>query len=160
WIGGQSMGWPRKHGTRYRSFMRRRHTLPPWPATGDCDRRSRLVRLVGAAVLASPACRVLPMNDPIPWSFPLPGRPFGITVKVHLLFPIVAVGLIVRTAFQQGAVPGVWQDATWVMIVLLLSVLLHEFGHCAGARLVYGDAAEILIWPLGGLASIDVPTAW
>ena len=33
------------------------------------------------------------MNDPIPWSIPLPGRPFGITVKVHLLFPIVAVGL-------------------------------------------------------------------
>lgn len=100
------------------------------------------------------------MNDPIPWSFPLPGRPFGITVKIHLLFPIVAVGLIGRTAFQQGAVPGVWQDATWVMIVLFLSVLLHEFGHCAGARLMDGDAEEILIWPLGGLAYCDVPHNW
>jgi Zn-dependent protease len=41
--------------------------------------------------------------------------------------------------------------------LLLVSVLLHEFGHCFGARWVNGDATEILIWPLGGLASVDVP---
>jgi Zn-dependent protease len=43
------------------------------------------------------------------------------------------------------------------MILLFISVLLHEFGHCFGARLVAGDANEILIWPLGGLAYVDVP---
>ena len=36
-------------------------------------------------------------------------------------------------------------------------VLLHEFGHCAGARAVDGDAHQILMWPLGGLAAIEVP---
>jgi Zn-dependent protease len=36
-------------------------------------------------------------------------------------------------------------------------VLLHEFGHCAGARWVDGDAHEVLLWPLGGLAAVEVP---
>ena len=36
-------------------------------------------------------------------------------------------------------------------------ILLHEFGHCFGARYVDGDAKEVLIWPLGGLAFVDVP---
>src|SRR5262249_4862993 len=37
------------------------------------------------------------------------------------------------------------------------SVLLHEFSHCFGARWVGGDASEVLLWPLGGLASVEVP---
>ncbi len=37
--------------------------------------------------------------------------------------------------------------------LLFVSVLLHEFGHCFAARWVDGDATEIMIWPLGGLAS-------
>jgi hypothetical protein len=38
-----------------------------------------------------------------------------------------------------------------------VAVLLHEFGHCFGARLVEGDAQEVVIWPLGGLANVEVP---
>jgi hypothetical protein len=34
---------------------------------------------------------------------------------------------------------------------------LHEFGHCFGARLVDGDAREVMLWPLGGLARCEVP---
>ena len=44
-----------------------------------------------------------------------------------------------------------------VLALLFLSVLLHEFGHCFGARSVNGDASEVLLWPLGGLANVDVP---
>jgi Zn-dependent protease len=40
---------------------------------------------------------------------------------------------------------------------LFVSVLLHEFGHCLAARRVDGDANEVLLWPLGGLARVDVP---
>jgi Zn-dependent protease len=36
-------------------------------------------------------------------------------------------------------------------------VLLHEFGHCFAARAVEGEADEVLLWPLGGLARCDVP---
>jgi Zn-dependent protease len=82
---------------------------------------------------------------------------FGITVRMHILFLLVGVGLILRSAFDKDAPPGVWVPVTAVMGLLILSVLLHEFGHCFGARLVDGDAHEVLLWPLGGLASVEMP---
>ncbi len=98
------------------------------------------------------------MRDPFAWSIPL-GRMFGITVRVHVLFPIVALGLILRFALQEPKLyyPGTWIDATLILALLFLSVLLHEFGHCFGARAVNGDAQEVLLWPLGGLAQLEVP---
>lgn len=99
------------------------------------------------------------MRDPLFWSIPL-GRVFGITVRVHLLFPIVALGLILRVAYQKPPheyYAGTWIDVTLMTGLLFVSVLLHEFGHCFGARWVNGEASEVLIWPLGGLASVDVP---
>src|SRR5208283_4071767 len=96
------------------------------------------------------------MRDPLTWSLPL-GRIFGITVRLHILFPLVALGLILRVAFKEGLPAGTWIDMSMIVGLLLVSVLLHEFGHCLGARLVDGDAHEILLWPLGGLASLDVP---
>lgn len=99
------------------------------------------------------------MRDPISWSFPL-GRLFGVTVRVHILFPLFALAMIMRVGFgreAEQAPPGLWIDTAVVMLLLFFSVLLHEFGHCFGARMVEGDAHEILMWPLGGLASIEVP---
>jgi Zn-dependent protease len=115
------------------------------------------------------------MRDPLSWSLSL-GRLFGINIRVHFLFPIVAVALILRAAYQDGPVverpqgqgqaieriqmdqpAGAWIDATLIMGFLFLSVLLHEFGHCFGARAVGGDATDVLLWPLGGLAYVDVP---
>ena len=96
------------------------------------------------------------MRDPFSWSFPL-GRLFGITVRVHILFPVVALGLVLRAATLKDAPPGTWIDASVVVGLLFGSVLLHEFGHCFGARQVDGDAHEVLLWPLGGLAGVEVP---
>jgi Zn-dependent protease len=98
------------------------------------------------------------MRDPSYWSIPL-GRLFGISIRVHLLFPLVVLGLILRVAYQvKDPFPqGAWIDVTVFCGLLFGSVLLHEFGHCFGARAVNGDASEILLWPLGGLASVDVP---
>jgi Zn-dependent protease len=96
------------------------------------------------------------MRDPLSWSLPL-GRLFGITIRLHVLFPFVAIALILRVAFMKEAPQGIWTQAALMMGLLFVAVLLHEFGHCFGARLVDGDANEILLWPLGGLASVDVP---
>ncbi len=96
------------------------------------------------------------MRDPFTWSLPL-GHLFGIAIRVHILLPLVMVGLIGRVALDDKVIPGTWQDAAMLMGLLFVSVLLHEFGHCYFARRVDGDASEVLLWPLGGLARVDVP---
>jgi Zn-dependent protease len=96
------------------------------------------------------------MRDPFYWSFPL-GRLFGINIRVHWLFPLIALGLLLRVAWEKNAIPGAWIDVTMVLTLLFGSVLVHEFGHCFGARHVNGDASEVLLWPLGGLAQVDIP---
>jgi Zn-dependent protease len=99
------------------------------------------------------------MHDPFAWSVPL-GRLFGITIRVHWLFPFVALGFILHAAFSRAGGPppeGKWIDAAIFMLILFFVVLFHEFGHCFAARSVHGDAQEVLLWPLGGLASVEIP---
>jgi Zn-dependent protease len=96
------------------------------------------------------------MRDPMSWSIPLP-RLFGIPFRMHILFPLISVGLILRVASDKLQPPGIWLEALWIQLILLVSVILHELGHCFGARWVDGDANEVLVWPLGGLAFVDVP---
>jgi Zn-dependent protease len=95
------------------------------------------------------------MRDPMSWALPV-FRAFGIQVKVHLFFFVFVIGMTLR---QIGVLPHVsWVDIVLLTVVVLFgTVLLHEFGHCFGARHVGGDAKEVLIWPLGGLAYVDVP---
>ncbi|HWY88552.1 MAG TPA: site-2 protease family protein [Gemmataceae bacterium] len=95
------------------------------------------------------------MRDPFSWSFPI-GRLFGISVRVHFLFPLVCLGLILRTT-TKDFYPGTWIDMSMVLGLLFVTVTLHEFGHCFATRRVGGEASEILLWPLGGLAACDVP---
>jgi Zn-dependent protease len=101
------------------------------------------------------------MRDPLTWSLPL-ARLFGIQVRVHILFPLVALGLILRAhhaekSLPPGVPPGAWQAVAGVIGLLFVSVLLHELGHCFAARRVGGEAQEVLLWPLGGLAPVELP---
>jgi Zn-dependent protease len=124
---------------------------------GDCVRIPGMIRFPSRVFHGFPLDRrALDMRDPFTWSFPI-GRLFGIAIKIHVLFPVVALGLILRAASVKDVLPGTWVDALAIVGLLFLSVLLHEFGHCFGARLMDGDAREVLIWPLGGLASVEVP---
>lgn len=73
----------------------------------------------------------------------------GIAVRVHILYVIwLALRLL------DGG--DVKLNLIWVSMFFVI-VLLHEFGHCFGARAVGGDARNILMWPLGGLAFADAP---
>ncbi len=79
---------------------------------------------------------------------------FGIRVRIHasLIIIIVLTLLFAETSGGLGA-----KSAATSMAILFISVLLHEFGHCFGARAVGGSADDILMWPLGGLAMTSPP---
>jgi Zn-dependent protease len=94
------------------------------------------------------------MRDPLSWSIPL-FRAFGILVKLHILYIVITLGMIGRIYYLA---PDQLGDYILIWVVLLFCiVLLHEFGHCFAARYVDGEAEEILMWPLGGLAFCSVP---
>ncbi len=54
----------------------------------------------------------------------------------------------------RGTVLGLWALGTGLVF---LHIFLHELGHCFAARAVGGDATDILLWPLGGLAFCSAP---
>lgn len=102
------------------------------------------------------------MHDPFAWSIPA-GRLFGINLRIHWLFPFVALGWVLHVAlykpYPDYRIPeGLWLDAVIMMLILLVTVVVHELGHCFAARASGGDAHEVLIWPLGGLANVELPS--
>ena len=92
------------------------------------------------------------------WSLKVPGRFFGITVRLHLfLLMFWALQLL-----EFLTIPGLsFSVRVWLFLSAELGlfgiILLHEFGHCFAARSVGGRADEVLLWPLGGLAYVDAP---
>ena len=93
------------------------------------------------------------LDNPINWSFKV-GSLFGITIRVHLLFVLGGLVVLFHELGEngQGFIYGFGSLA-----LLFLIVLVHEFGHCFGARFAGGFADEILMWPLGGLAYTSPP---
>lgn len=85
-------------------------------------------------------------------SVPL-GRWFGIRVRVHASMLWVVGLTILLSAGENYALA----DRAISMALLFGIVLLHEFGHCFAARAVGGTADDILMWPLGGLATTNPP---
>lgn len=77
------------------------------------------------------------------WSIPL-GRWFAVQVKLSVFFVLIALVLVFRL--------GDWRIGVTLGLMLLLTVLLHEFGHAFAARMTGGDCNEIVIAPFGGLA--------
>lgn len=84
-------------------------------------------------------------------------RAWGITVRVSFLFVLVTIFEILGSIPRGGLGIGFSLIA---FACLYLLVLLHEYGHCLACRLVKGEADEILLWPLGGLAACRPPHAW
>jgi Zn-dependent protease len=95
-------------------------------------------------------------DDPMSWSFPIM-RVVGITVRLHVFFIVFSLVVIAHAASvtSQGAV-GV-RPTLLGIAALFTIVLLHEFGHCIACRRSGGSADEILLWPLGGLATCSPP---
>lgn len=98
------------------------------------------------------------MRDPMSWAIPL-YRAFGIQVKVHVFYVVVTLGVFIRQVTAKDN-PIAWTDVFLFTVALgFVVILLHEYGHCFAARWVGGEAREILMWPLGGLAMVELPHA-
>ena len=102
-----------------------------------------------------------PLDNPINWSFRV-ARVRAIDIRVHIAF-VLAAAIVVwmqlpeRGSDEPWALTQVLSDGLGTYALLFLLVLLHELGHCYGARRTGGRADEILLWPLGGLAYVQPP---
>jgi Zn-dependent protease len=77
----------------------------------------------------------------------------GINVFLHWSWFLIA-------AYEIQLRKGRYSSITWNVLEylsLFLIVLLHEFGHSLACRQVGGQANQIVLWPLGGVAYVDPP---
>jgi len=88
-------------------------------------------------------------DNPLNWA-PTIGRVAGIRIRIHITFIL----FIVFQLLSAGRFAAYWAQ---FLLVLFGSVFLHELGHCFAARRMRGSATEVLMWPLGGLATVDAP---
>jgi Zn-dependent protease len=101
-------------------------------------------------------------DNPMSWSLPL-GRVIGIAVRVHIVFLIYIVIQLARSLTSPhtaDAAPLGFALTALQLGCLFGIVLLHEFGHCIACRRTGGEADEILMWPLGGLAFCRPAQQW
>src|SRR5438067_461337 len=76
------------------------------------------------------------------WSWSI-GSLFGTEIRLSWMLPLLGIVFCIQFGWQVGL-------AYFVMLVL--AVLLHEFGHVFAARGTGGAADEVVLSPLGGLA--------
>lgn len=80
-------------------------------------------------------------------------RAFGIPVRLHWTFALLA-GFVGVTTYSQGGAA-----AAFAMVSLLLAVfacvVLHEFGHALTARRFGIRTRDITLLPIGGIAAIE-----
>ena len=85
-------------------------------------------------------------QNPLLWSFAA-GTWSGVQLRISWLMPVVLIWAL----FEFG-----WKLGGALFVVMFVSVLLHEIGHILAARASEGSGDEILMWPLGGLAFVEV----
>lgn len=77
----------------------------------------------------------------------------GIDVYLHWSWFLVA-------AYEIQAQKGDYSSLGWnalEYLALFVIVTMHEFGHALACRQVGGQANQIVLWPLGGVAYVDPP---
>jgi len=77
----------------------------------------------------------------------------GIDVYLHWSWFLVAVWAIQSRAGKYSS--PIWPVLEYVALFSI--VLLHEFGHALACRQVGGQANQIVLWPLGGVAYVAPP---
>ena len=78
---------------------------------------------------------------------------FGITVYLHWSWFLVAVWAVQSSGNTDSSL--FWRVLEY--LTLFLIVLMHEFGHALACKQVGGQANQIVLWPLGGVAYVSPP---
>lgn len=103
------------------------------------------------------------LDNPLSWSLGL-GHVARIKIRVHLIFLLFVLIELLRAIFHERAEGGtvaLGVGLTALALAFLFGIILaHEFGHCLACRRAGGEADEILMWPLGGLAFCRPPHSW
>ena len=79
----------------------------------------------------------------------------GIAVYLHWSWFVAAVLLVQYQAGKHKGDAYLWCALEYVALFGI--VLLHEFGHALACKQVGGQAHEIVLWPLGGVAFVSPP---
>ncbi len=88
------------------------------------------------------------MRDLTSWKIPL-GTLNGVPLFMHILYPVVTLGWVLRVISASGAPDGIWREIILIQIILLLSVLLRLLvSHQIDLR-TGGSPSEIVAWNLG-----------
>ncbi|MBN9420316.1 hypothetical protein ABS71_12955 [bacterium SCN 62-11] len=91
-------------------------------------------------------------NSFMDWGLDI-GRLFGTRVRIHWIFFIFVLFRLMRADDKQMELI--------YLLVLFLTVLVHEFGHIFAARHFQLRAEKIVLWPCGGLAFVGAGgSAW
>jgi Zn-dependent protease len=80
-------------------------------------------------------------------------RVAGVDVNLHWTWFLA--GLLFMFFGTNRYEAAVWNVAEFVALFVI--VLLHEFGHVLACRLVGGSAEQVVLWPLGGIPSVQPP---
>ena len=77
----------------------------------------------------------------------------GVDVFLHWSWLVIAV---IEVNYRSKSYSSLqWNALEYVALFLI--VLLHEFGHSLACRQVGGQANQIVLWPLGGVAYVSPP---
>src|SRR6478672_6022144 len=77
----------------------------------------------------------------------------GIQLSLHWSWFLVA-------AYEISERQRTYSSVTWNVLeylALFLIVMFHEFGHALACRQVGGEANQIVLWPMGGVAYVSPP---
>src|SRR5207244_12118572 len=81
------------------------------------------------------------------------GRPFGIRTSIHWSFWLLPAFILI-SGYASGGLPMAVID-TFVVLAIFGCVALHKLGHALAARQFGVRTRDIMLYPIGGVASLE-----
>jgi stage IV sporulation protein FB len=93
------------------------------------------------------------MTDPLMWSPINLGRWFGAQIRVHIFLILFVVFELLNAAISSNT--DIDRVACWLSL-LLVALVVHEFGHAIVALWLGAEPDDVRLWPLGNMVGPPV----